>query len=183
MDAQFWIYIVIGVIYFLSRLLKKPEQVPDEPKDAGLPERRRPVHTEQTMSDKPKALTFEELLREITEGKQAQKPVVPPRPEPRFESLETEVQDEARSLEEVGYDEAEDARVYKAYEDAKSQVYQRASLEETMRLQDTVVDFGKFKAFETRKKQNALEAYVKIIRNPQGLRQAVVMSEILKRKF
>jgi hypothetical protein len=46
-----------------------------------------------------------------------------------------------------------------------------------------VVDFGKFKVFENQKQKNILTDYVNIIRNPEMLRQAVVMSEILKRKF
>ena len=183
MDAQFWIYIIIGVIYFVSRLLKKPEQAPDQPENTRPGQRRSPARSEQTGSERPKQMTFEELLREITEGKQAEKPVQRPRPEPRYETFEQDLGDEARSLEEIGYDEAEDARVLKAYEDAKSQVFQRSSLEESMRLQDTVVNFGKFKAFETTEKRNVLVDYINIIRNPQGLRQAVVMSEILKRKF
>ncbi|MEX2233863.1 MAG: hypothetical protein WD824_16985 [Cyclobacteriaceae bacterium] len=183
MDVQFWIYIIIGVIYFLSRLLKKPEQAPEEQTDTRPPERRRPVHSEQTTGERPKQLTFEELLREITEGKQAQKPAPQPKPQPRYESFDNDLGEEAKSLEDVGYDEAENARVFKAYEDAKSQVFQRTSLEETLRLQDTNVDFGKFKEFEAQKKRNVLNDYIKIIRNPVSLKHAVVMSEILKRKF
>jgi hypothetical protein len=182
MDVQFWIYIIIGVIYFLSRLLKKPAEEPGEITDTRPPERRRPP-AEQTTTERPKQLTFEELLREITEGKQAQKPVPQPQPQPSYERFENDLGDEARTLEEVGYDEAENARVFKAYEDAKSQVLQRTSLEETLRLQDTVVDFGKFRVFETQKKKDVLNEYINIVRNPQSLKHAVVMSEILKRKF
>jgi len=179
MDAQFWIYIIIGVIIFLSKLLKKPAQAPEESTDTRPPEKRRPVHSGQTTSERPKQLTFEELLREITEGKQAPKPV----PQPRFETYESDPGDEARSLEEVNSDEAENAKVFKAYEDAKSPVFKHTSLEETMHLEDTVVDFGKFKVFENQKQKNLLGDYINIIRNPGTLRQAVVMSEILKRKF
>jgi hypothetical protein len=178
MDAQFWIYIVIGVIYFLSRLLKKPEQAPDQTEDMPPAQRRSPARSEQTLSGKPRQMTFEELLREITEGKQQ-----PPREERRYESFDNDLGEEAKSLEEAGYDEAEDARVLKAFEDAKSQVFQRSALEESIRLQDTVADFGKLKSFEKKEKRNVLEDYLNIIRNPKGLRQAVVMSEILKRKF
>ena len=179
MDVQFWIYIIIGVIIFLSRLLKKPAQAPEESTDTRPPERRRPVHSGQTTSERPKQLTFEELLREITEGKQAQKPV----PQPRFETLEDDPGDEARSLEEVNYEEVENTRPFKAYEGTKSPIFKHTSLEETMHLEDTVVDFGKFKVFENQKQKNILVDYVNIIRNPGALRQAVVMSEILKRKF
>ena len=183
MDAQFWIYIVIGVIYFLSRMLKKPEQTTVEPENTRPPARRQPALSGPPASEKPRQMTFEELLREITEGKEADKPVLEPTPRPRYESFDNDLDDEAKSLEEVTVDEARSAPVFKPYEVARPQAFQHASLEETLRLEDTVVDFGKFKVFETRKKKNVLEDYVNIIRNPQALRQAVVMSEILKRKF
>ena len=183
MDAQFWIYIVIGVIYFLSRLLKKPEQEPGQSPDPRPPARRNAAPTQQAAGERPRQLTFEELLREITEGKQAAPQVPEPVKETEYESLETVPAEEARSLEQVGFDEAENARVFKAYEDAKQQVLERRSLEETLSLKDTVMDFKKFDVFENQRRTRVKDDYVKLIRNPQMLKQAVVMSEILKRKF
>src|SRR5688500_17357652 len=83
---QFWIYIIIGVIYFLSRLLKKPEQENGESPESQRPAQRRPGQPDQTTGDRPKALTFEELLREITEGKQAQKRQPEPTRQHEYES-------------------------------------------------------------------------------------------------
>jgi hypothetical protein len=45
------------------------------------------------------------------------------------------------------------------------------------------VKFGKFKEFEHGKKKNLLDEYVRDFKDPSGLKKAVVMSEILKRKF
>jgi hypothetical protein len=182
MDAQFWIYIIIGVIYFLSKLLKKPAEAPEETADTR-PAQRRQAQPQQNTTERPKQLTFEELLREITQAKQPAKPVQEPDARPRYESFDNDLGDEARSLEEVRYDEAENARVFKAYEDAKTQVFQRSSLEETLHLKDTVMNFGKFKVFETQRSKNALLDYMNIIRSPESLKHAIVMSEILKRKF
>lgn len=179
MDAQFWIYIIIGVIFFLSKLLKKPEQPSEEGQDRR-PERRPASQSAQTTSEKPKQLTFEELLREITEGKQPPKPQ--PAPTRRYESYEDDLKDEAQSLEEVEILKNDEA-VFKTYEQAKSQVFQRSSLEDTLKLKDTVMDFGKFKEFEVKKKKKLSDDYMKTFRNPEGLKQAFVMSEILKRKF
>jgi hypothetical protein len=180
---QFWIYIIIGVIYFLSRLLKKPEQGNEESPETQRPARRRPGQPAQATGERPKALTFEELLREITESKQPQKREPEPAPQHQYESYETDLGEEARSLEQVSIDEAEDARIFKAYEDAKRQVSERRSLEETLSLKDTVVDFRKFDVFESHKQKRATDDFIKLIRNPVTLKQAVVMSEILKRKF
>ena len=52
-----------------------------------------------------------------------------------------------------------------------------------MKIQDTVVSFGKFKEFEKRAETNLAAEYLKEFHDPEGLKKAVVMSEILKRKF
>lgn len=184
MDAQFWIYIVIGVIYFLSRLLKKPEQATGESVDTQPTERRRPRQTAQPAAETPRQLTFEELLREIISGKEAQRSE-PDREliGPTYESYEKDPGEEARSLEEANFDEAESARKWKPYEEIPVRPAERQSLEETLRLQDTVMDFGKFAAFQQKNQQKMSDIYIKIIRNPETLKQAVVMSEILKTKF
>lgn len=181
MDVQFWIYIIIGVIYFLSRVLKKPEQESGESPEPRRPVRRPapppPVRAEQ--AEKPRQLTFEELLREITEAKQTQRR----EPEPEYRGYEEVLESEAQSLEEVNVNEVDDARAFQAYEDAQRQVFERKSLEETLHLEDTKVSFGKFEAFQQLDRRNPAEEYLRLIRNPATLRQAVVMNEILQRKF
>lgn len=179
MDAQFWIYIVIGIIYFLSRMLKKPEEAGGGA--SGEP-RRRAGGGEASEEAQP--MTFEELLREITEGKQARRPEPRPQPQPqpvaRYEPYERDPGEEARSLEQAAID---DAQILEKYREAQSFAEERKSLEETLRLEDTVVDFNRFKAFERKQRKSAVTDYMKIIRNPETLKQAVVMSEILQRKF
>ena len=184
MDAQFWIYVVIGVIFFLSKLLKKPEQAPPESTAPGKTNRgpaQRPTQ-QQAPAESPKPLTFEELLREITEGKQAAKRAPEPKVAPRYEGYEKDMGEEARSLEEISYEEPATTSRWKPYEEVPAQA-ERRSLEETLKLEDTVVNFGKFDVFEQRAKKRLMDDYIKIIRNPETLKQAVVMSEILKRKF
>ena len=183
MDAQFWIYVVIVAIYFLSRLFKKPEQETGKAPESHHPEKRVPSQTHQPPNAMPRQLTFEELLREITEGKQAEKQQRAPEPAPAYEPYEKDPGEEARGLERVDFDEAENARKWKPYEEIPVRALERKSLEETLRLEDTVINFGKFEAFENKQRTRLLDDYIKIIRNPATLRQAVVISEILKRKF
>lgn len=183
MDVQFWIYIVIVAIYFLSRMLKKAEQ-PGAPTADNRPERRGQGQPQVPPAEVPRQLTFEELLREITEGKKIQRPAPPPQPLPErnYQPVGREVEQEARSLEEIP--EAEyDGGSLKSYEESRRQDYQHTSLEETLKLKDTAMDFGKFKVFETQQKSGLLDRYNRILRDPVTLKEAVVLSEILKRKF
>lgn len=184
MDAEFWIYIIIGAIYFISRLLKKGQQVTDEGPQPPQRERRNPTAGPPS-EEGTRPMTFEELLREITEGKQVQRQPPQPKPQPipapRYERYERDLGDEARNLEETGSDEVESAQKWQAYEQVPTT--ERRSLEETLHLEDTVMDFNKFEAFRKKDDNRLSEDYIKLLRNPQTLKQAVVMSEILKRKF
>lgn len=182
MDSQFWIYVVIAVIYFVSRMLKKPEQATGESVDTQPAERRSGRHTSPPTAEIPRQLTFEELLREITSGKEVQR-TEPGPVRPAYESYEKDPGEEARSLEDVDFNEADNAGRWKPYEEIPVRSGARQSLEETLRLQDTVMDFGKFSAFQQKSQQKITDTYIKIIRNPESLKQAVVMSEILKKKF
>jgi hypothetical protein len=183
MDAQVWIYIIIGVIYFLSRLLKKPEQAPGEVPEPQNRERRIPRPPGQPATDQPRPLTFEELLREITEGKQVQQRQPEREVVTEYKSYEKDLGEEARSLEDVDFNEADRAEKWKPYEEVPARSQERKSLEETMRLEDTVVDFRRFQAFEKKNQRKLLDDYSRLLRNPVTLKQAVVLSEILKTKF
>ena len=176
MDSfQFWLYVIIGVIYLVSRMLKKQPNQPGE-----LPDRGGKKQTERanqpTKSAIPKRLSFEDLLREITEGKTItkQEPVV---------DYDDSLGDEERSLEDVGHDYRKDNKTYETYEAAKKQAFFRPSLEETMKVGDTVVNFGKFKEFEKDAGVNVAAEYLKDFKDIQSIRRAVVLTEILKRKF
>jgi hypothetical protein len=126
-------------------------------------------------SSPSRPLTFEELLQEITTGKtQQQQPVV---------DYDDDLEDEEKDLEDVNYDYRKHDNIYSEYEEAKKQAFNHPSLEETMKVEDTDTSFGRFKVFEQDAKQNLLNEYLADFRDPQGLKKAVVMSEILQRKF
>jgi hypothetical protein len=182
-DYKIWIYIIIGVIYVLSRLRKSS--------DSAAPEtHQNPPPVRDTFDSKPsspqKQLTFEELLREITEAKEPEeKPRYQPKPvyvapKPAYVDYDDDLKDEQQDLEDVNYDYKKESKVY---EDAKKLAFNRPSLEETMKVEDTIVKFSKFKVFEEQKGRNLLEEYTRDLRDPEGFKKALVLSEILNRRF
>jgi hypothetical protein len=179
MDFKIWFYLIIGAIWLIARILKKPAQQPTST-NTGQGKSSTPY---QSNSERPKQLTFEELLREITEAKETQKPVYQqPSRQPQY--VEADVVEENRSLEKVDYDyRKKDKEYYDVYENAKRQAFERPSLEETMNVRDTQMAFGKFREFEQEQKRNLLVEYTKDFQDPEGIRKAFVMSEILNRKF
>jgi hypothetical protein len=181
MDIQFWLYIIFLVIVFLVRVLKKgKEETENHP---AKPQRREPDQRGgRQVAERPKALTFEELLREITEAKESAKPTY--RPEPKsVVDYDDDIPEEEQDLETADPGYRKKDSVYEIYETAKTQAFYRPSLEETMNVQNTVIEFGKFKAFETTEGRNILYDYTKDLMDPDGLKKAFVLTEILNRKF
>ena len=185
-DFQIWLYVLVGVIYLLTRFFKKSAQQPTDVPDTRpeKPEKRFEPPSVKPGVPPSKTLTFEELLKEITESK------AQPKAQPKAEyvdyndEIEEEIQekDEIQDLEDVDYDYKKD-KVVVEYEQAKRQAFLRPSLEETLNIKDTDTRFAKFKVFETATQSNLVDRYLTDFYDPEGLRKAIVMSEILQRKF
>ena len=199
MDVEkIWIYVILAVIYGLSRLLKKDQKTPAStprkstpprdttvPRQAELPGRSpaskrmaESVTRPEPAKQQPKAMTFEELMREIMEAK-----TTPPQRQEPVVDYDDQIGEEERDLEDVNYDNRKDSEVIATYERARKEAFSRPSLEETMKVGDTVMSFGKFKEFERKKKSNLAEQYLNDFGDMDKVRKAVVMSEILKPKF
>jgi hypothetical protein len=183
MDEKIIFYIVLGIVYFIFNALKKKK--PDNEPGSDHPPTR-------PQTNKPQPVTFEELLREITEGKETEKipesPVtqtkpefrqVLPKPKPAYIDYDDDLEDEERSLEKTNFD---DERSNKAYEDAKKMAFNRPSLEETMSLDQVNTTFGRFKEFDKKQDSPVLAEYVKDLRDPKGFKRALILNELLNRK-
>jgi hypothetical protein len=180
MDSfQFWLYVIIGIIYLISTVMKKRKgQIPgSEGESEGRP-------TEPDRNE-DKQLTFEELLREITQSKQpiperTPEPVVSRSPRTNYDD---NVDEEEEDLEDVDYDYKKKDTIYKTYETEKQQAFYHKSLEEDWKREKIEVTSGKFKNFEEEEKPDLMLAYLGEMKNVESLKKAFVVSEILKTKF
>ena len=180
-DIKIIIWIVLGLIYLFSR--KRKKEAPQAPQ-------RRTEEEENEAPSLPKPRTFEELLREIQGTKLPEEPAKtisyessPPRREPKYINYDDQVEDEKRVLEDSAYDYKKEDKIYEVYEEGKKLAFSRPSLEETLKLEDTIVRFKQFKGYESHNRRNLAEEYFKQLKDPQGFRSAFIMSEILKKRF
>ena len=176
----FWI--VIGLVYLFARRRKKPQEFPAEQRSPESEEERR-------IPEPTKPLSFEELLSEI-QGMKKEETVAEPSPgdsgsgtRSRREWQYAGEVGEKKTLEGAAYDYREHDKIYQVYEDAKSLAFHRPSLEETVKLQDTIVRFKQFKVYETGTKRNLAAEYFKELKEPQGFKKALILSEILRKRF
>ena len=179
-DLKIIFWIVLGLIYLFSRK-KKTAPPPARPREDSEEEFETTTH--------PKPTTFEDLLREIQQAKEPKE--LPSknydRPQatrtPEYVDYDDQVVDEKRDLEDTAHEYGKEDKIYEVYEDAKKLAFYRPSLEETSKLEDTIVRFKQFKGYETTHKQTIAEEYIKDLKDPQGIRKAFILSEILNRRF
>jgi hypothetical protein len=177
----FWI--IIALVYLFTRKKKKP--APPTPARPASPS----DEYETTSPGKP--VTFEDLLREIEGSKRVEKPL----PEPAYEepakpawqpyNYDEEIVGEKKPkpVEDTNYDYRKHDKIYDVYDDAIKYAFVKPSLEETMKIEDTVVRFNQFKGYQTETKSRFREDLLKELKDPKGFKKAFIMSEILNRKF
>lgn len=177
-DLKVILWIVIGLIYLFARKKKEPQ-----------PQRRsQPVHEEETQeAPRPAPKTFEELLREIEGAKQPVPASSTRKPEPVVvdydEDIPSQHQDYDENIPDYRKDYQKEDQIYQVYEQAKAEAFARPSLEETVKLEDTIVRFKQFKGYEKDTRRTDVSAILQEFRDPQGFKKAFIMSEILKPKF
>lgn len=177
----FWI--VVGLIYIISKARGKQK------KQAGSEE-------DRTSAPESKPVSFEDLLLEIQQAKNPkveppiqQRPVIQPAAPQRqakpydYQDYDDDIEEEAKAPEIKRPNYKADDKIYDVYEEAKKQAFIKPSLEETMKLEDTVVSFDHFKGYKQEKVSTPGMSYLKEFNDPEGFKKAFIMSEILKRKF
>jgi hypothetical protein len=180
-DLQIWLYVIIGVIYLLSQVRKKSKQ--GTPNDSPT---QRPAQTTQrrvqpaSPSESQKPVSFEDLLREITQAKTVTGlPEYEEKAQPEYADYD-DFEEEKTILTRTDFDYRHSDRVYREFEEAKAHDYTKDSLEESMKLEDVRMEFGKFKEFESQQRVNLLDKYTSDLHDPDGLKRAFVLSEVLR---
>jgi hypothetical protein len=179
-DFQTILYIVVGIIYFLARALKKkkPPVKPSRPAqdmDEDVPQ-----------ASPPKPLSFEDLLREFTEGKQPEEeeeplpvPTLAPVPVQRSTSPMTsryeEDDDEIMEPAQRRYADDDSRRIIEAASKSTQNLTENHSTEP---------EYG-FKRYEDHpEEETTLGAEVAaMLKDADGARKAIILSEILTRKY
>ena len=169
MEIKIIVWIIIGLIYIFSRSKKKQAPPPTPTPEAG--------------SDGHRPMTFEELLQEIQQGKKVEEPVPVPAPVVVPRPMVQSTYAEPKPLEDVDYDYRKQDRIYEIYDQATREAFQRPSLEETMKLEDTIFRYKQFKSYEKESRPSLARQYALELRDPTNFRKAFIMSEILNRRF
>ena len=180
MEDYKWIIYVIAALYFIFRSRKKKSPSPEGES--------RPFNSNTTTTSTSSPVTFEDLLREIQQtkvNKPEAKPITQSKPlvTSDYVDYDDDLKEERRDLEDVNYNYRNQDKIYETYEKAKSEAFNRPSLEETLNVNDTIVRFGQFKEYGLQKADTIADSFASDLRNKDNFKKAFILSEILNRKF
>ena len=169
-ELKIIIWIVLGIIYLVSRARKK--QVPDSTQKPA----------EEYPEEKP--LTFDELLKEIQATKAPKQQQSVPEAVAEYEDVDYDDNlKEEEPLEKTDYSYRNQDSIYETYEKAKEEAFHRPSMEETLKLENTIVRFGQFKGYEQQTKPSLAVEFGRELRDTGNFRKAFILSEILNKRF
>ena len=175
-DIQFWIYIIFAIIYFVGKNFKKKAQEQQKP-------RPRPNSPSEPQGDYPqRPVTFEDLLEEITGRRSAQ-----PAPSRQREDIPAVPAREVKMKADIEIEEEGNRRAF-ADEESK-RVYE----ESIKKAEGFELAYQQDEHYQTRKlfndrpdrtTENEFASEIKsMLKNGDSARKAVILSEILQRKY
>ncbi len=177
-NPEILFYIVFGLIYFLTRKKKKKKIIPPRPKNVSSP-------SQQNKEEAPPS-SFEELLKELTGQGRRRAEEKPKEPEPRedfaIEEEETpEIYPKEPEPREVFAIEEEEAPETHSKEVDWTKDHMKETL--TSSFDDEETSSKRFEAYKIKEEQSVAANIKKLLSDPDDIKNAVILSEVLKRRY
>lgn len=163
-NLETYLYVFFAVVYIISRVIKARAKQNAAQKPAAKPQNQMQPQTANKPQQPKKGFSFDDILKEFEKnlrgGEYAEEEAIP--------------------VKELKYEEPVPVAV-KAKEEAPNPFhdYKNVNLRSFEKAQDPI--FVRNENFKI--KENIANEYVKMLRDPNGFRNAVVLSEIINRKY
>ncbi len=163
-DFKIILYIVIFVIYILAKTLKKSPA-------KQSPKRPRPNIDAEAHEVEP--MTFEDMFRDVTVDKKREKP---------------EPVEDIKEVKKFDSDYPSDDEIHEVYKESLIQADKSKTLEEIVRekakeKRPPVVESERFSAYKVEERFTLASELGEMLKNPEDARKAIVLKEILDRKY
>ncbi len=160
MDFENYFYVILAIIYFLSRVLKGKKQAPED-ESYDQPE---------TTGKKP--VTFEDLLKEFTEDKS-----VEPEPEVVQESVR-EVEDSRPKSYRSPYSDEESKSIF------EKSIKEAEMLSKGEEPAEKKLVFKEFKPYQEEEETTGFATEIReMLQSGDGGKKAIILAEILNRRY
>lgn len=189
-NLENYLYLVFAVIYIISRILKaKPKNAEPAPRPSRQPAE--PVFETNTDSAPAprKTMSFEDILKEFEKNisgipEEKPEPVMESRRQITFSEKEKPEVEEYETYEGTGYENTTYNRPAHEYEK-----YQTIAYEDTNFQHETSYDLDLEKRLEFLRNEkytiqnNRASELIRMLREPGGAKNAIVLGEIINRKY
>jgi len=170
-DNKIWFYIIAAVIYFLTRKKKKknqPQHQASKPAESSRPQQQK------------KSVSFEDLLKEITEGRAEETPepeqVEEYEPESGIEKPKEEKKERIRH-----FADDESRRIYE--ESVARAAESRYGHDHKFEPDDDYVSKKMFKGLEVEAESTIADEIREGLQTTDSARKAIIYSEILNKRY
>ena len=172
-NLENYLYILFAVIYIISRLIKarskqKQQQQQAQPAQQNQTREARKIQP-QGKPQRKKAFSFEDILKEFEKNLAGEEEYAHEKPLPV-----KEIRHE-KPVPVVKAPEPRQKNPYEAYEGSDYTFIGKKTSEEGKEV------FARNEKYSL--KENVASEYIKMLRDPQGFKNAIVLSEIINRKY
>ena len=166
-NLETYLYIFFAVIYIISRILKTRSKQNQSQNPAPNPQQQAKPHPLRKTARPKKAFSFEDILKEFEKNISG-------------ENIE---QEEAFPVREIKHEIPEPVAVKTIKKDQSPYKLPKydSVLSKPQNIERERPVFKRNEKFEI--KENVASEYVKMLQDPEGFRNAVVLSEIINRKY
>ncbi len=167
-NLENYLYLIFAVIYIISRIIKAREK---QKKAANVPtqSQQRQSQTTQSQAAPKKAFSFEDILKEFEKNLGGEE-FAEERPEPIIERRQEPIKPKIVPKVE---------RKQNVYESYEGMTYETQSSLDQKEPEPSI--FSRNENFAL--SQNITSDYIKMLQDPDGVRNAIVISEIINRKY
>jgi hypothetical protein len=162
MDIESLIPLLFAAIYIISRIMKA-RQKKETPGRPVRPQQSAP-NTSSSAPPQRKTFSFEDILKEFEKNLAGEEEEEKPLP-----------------VEETRYEKPKPAPVVKKPEPTIYQSYEGTTYESLAGFGKEPKESGRNKNYAL--KENIISNYVKMLQDPEGAKNAIILSEIINRKY
>ena len=165
-NLENYLYIALALIYIISRVLKARPK-PDQNQQPGKPQQARTAG--QSRQDRPrKPFSFEDILKEFEKNLGGEE----------FEEEKPVPVEEMPYSRATSVEEPKKKKISNPYESYEGTTYNSPSISERPKQPEI------FTRDENYSFRNDLTSqYIKMLQDPEGFKNAIVLSEIINRKY
>lgn len=178
MDAGNLIYIAAVIIYFIYTALKK---------NKNQDEINEPSHRTGQPEQKRKPVSFEELLKEIRQGQdQREREIHPPLPQKTTETYSHKKDNRPLERKATTSDRSQNkSKKYERYEGViePRNAPERTKLADQDRLSSSISGLKSEPTHDESRSVRAEHRIGRLLRDPKTVKDAVILSEVLNRKY